>query len=158
MPITPAFSHPLLRQRDGHHARVTYEELFFDLVYVFAVTQLSHELLHQLSFIGVAQTLVLWFAVWLGWQYTCWVTNWFDPQTPRIRGMLFSTMLLGLLMASSIPEAFAVHHGVRSPISVGRKNTPFSLRRAPMGGRESRSEPDSPSTLALQWTMVNTVP
>nr|WP_312989904.1 low temperature requirement protein A [Comamonas koreensis] len=107
MPITPAFSHPLLRQRDGHHARVTYEELFFDLVYVFAVTQLSHELLHHLGFMGVAQTLVLWFAVWLGWQYTCWVTNWFDPQTPRIRGMLFSTMLLGLLMASSIPEAFA---------------------------------------------------
>ncbi|MCS4292028.1 low temperature requirement protein LtrA [Comamonas sp. BIGb0152] len=107
MPITPAFAHPLLRQRDGHHARVTYEELFFDLVYVFAVTQLSHELLHQLTFIGVAQTLVLWFAVWLGWQYTCWVTNWFDPQTRRIRGMLFSTMLLGLLMASSIPQAFA---------------------------------------------------
>ncbi|GAB2824392.1 low temperature requirement protein A [Comamonas piscis] len=106
MPITPAFSHPLLRQRDGHHARVTYEELFFDLVYVFAVTQLSHQLLHHLSFGGVAQTLVLWFAVWLGWQYTWWVTNWFDPETTHIRSMLFCTMLLALLMASSIPEAF----------------------------------------------------
>ena len=31
--------HPFLRRRDGHHARITYEELFFDLVYVFAVTQ-----------------------------------------------------------------------------------------------------------------------
>lgn len=106
MPITPALPHPLLRQRDGHHARVTYEELFFDLVYVFAVTQLSHELLHHLSLGGVAQSLVLWFAVWLGWQYTCWVTNWFDPETTRIRSMLFCSMLLALLMASSIPEAF----------------------------------------------------
>lgn len=44
--------HPLLRQRDGHHARVTWEELFFDLVYVFAVTQLSHILLHHLSASG----------------------------------------------------------------------------------------------------------
>ena len=44
-----AAAHPLLRERDGHHARVTFEELFFDLVYVFAVTQLSHALLHNLT-------------------------------------------------------------------------------------------------------------
>lgn len=98
--------HPLLRRRDGQHARVTFEELFFDLVYVFAVTQLSHELLINLNVIGVFETLILWFAVWLGWQYTCWVTNWFDPETPRIRGLIFAVMLAGLLMASAIPGAF----------------------------------------------------
>lgn len=98
--------HTALRHRDGHHARVTYEELFFDLVYVFAVTQVSHQLLHHLSLTGLAEALVIWFAVWLGWQYTCWVTNWFNPETPRIRGLLFVTMLLGLVMASSIPQAF----------------------------------------------------
>lgn len=98
--------HPLLRHRDGHHARVTFEELFFDLVYVFAVTQLSHGLLHNLTATGVVQTLILWFAVWLGWQYTCWVTNWFDPETPRIRGVLFATMLLALVMAAAIDGAF----------------------------------------------------
>ena len=98
--------HALLRRRDGHHARVTYEELFFDLVYVFAITQLSHELLHNLTLGGVFETLILWFAVWLGWQYTCWTTNWFDPETPRIRGMLFAVMLAALIMASSIPGAF----------------------------------------------------
>ncbi|NTA14110.1 low temperature requirement protein A [Agrobacterium tumefaciens] len=99
-------SHPLLRRRDGHHARVTFEELFFDLVYVFAVTQLSHELLTNLNLTGVIETLILWFGVWLGWQYTCWVTNWFDPETPRIRGLIFAVMLAGLLMASAIPGAF----------------------------------------------------
>lgn len=98
--------HPLLRHRDGHHARVTFEELLFDLVYVFAVTQLSHGLLHHLSLSGVIETLILWFAVWLGWQYTCWVTNWFDPETPRVRGLIFSLMLPALLMAASIPAAF----------------------------------------------------
>lgn len=101
-----AGDHPLLRRRDGHHARVTYEELVFDLVYVFAVTQLSHELLHNLNPVGVIETLILWFAVWLGWQYTCWVTNWFDPETPRIRGLLFTVMLAGLVMAAAIPAAF----------------------------------------------------
>ena len=98
--------HPLLRRRDGHHARVSFAELFFDLVYVFAVTQLSHQLLTNLTLTGVVQTLILWFAVWLGWQYTCWVTNWFDPDTPRIRSLLFAVMLAGLVMAAAIPGAF----------------------------------------------------
>lgn len=52
------------------------------------------------------ETLVLWFAVWLGWQYTCWVTNWFDPETPRIRGLIFAVVLAGLVMAAAIPGAF----------------------------------------------------
>lgn len=98
--------HPLLRQRDGHHARVTWEELFFDLVYVFAVTQLSHILLHHLSASGGLHTLILWFAVWLGWQYTCWVTNWFSPETPAIRGLLFAVMAAALVMSAALPEAF----------------------------------------------------
>ncbi|CAH1694758.1 Low temperature requirement protein A [Hyphomicrobiales bacterium] len=98
--------HSLLRRRDGHHARVTFEELFFDLVYVFAITQLSHKLLHSLTVPGIVETVILWFAVWLGWQYTCWVTNWFDPETPRIRSLLFAVMLAALVMASAIPAAF----------------------------------------------------
>ncbi|QIL79203.1 low temperature requirement protein A [Diaphorobacter sp. HDW4A] len=96
----------LLRHRDGHHAKVTYEELFFDLVYVFAVTQLSHALLHHLSFAGLVETLILWFGVWLGWQYTCWFTNWFNPEAPAIRGVVFVSMLLALFMACAIPEAY----------------------------------------------------
>ncbi|KAF0815437.1 hypothetical protein IGB42_00518 [Andreprevotia sp. IGB-42] len=97
----------LLRARDGHEARVSFVELFFDLIYVFAVTQLSHHLLADLTLPGALQTLVLWFAVWLGWQYTCWVTNWFDPDTLPIRVMLFAIMLLGLLLAAALPQAFA---------------------------------------------------
>ena len=96
----------IIRARDGHHARVTFEELFFDLVYVFAITQLSHKLLNQLNFTGLLETVILWFGVWLGWQYTCWFTNWFDPEKPRVRGLLFASMLLALLMSCSIPEAF----------------------------------------------------
>ncbi|MFT4149143.1 MAG: low temperature requirement protein A [Paracoccaceae bacterium] len=98
--------HPLLRKRDGHPAHVTNEELFFDLVYVFAVTQISHGLLHHLTLQGLIESLILWFAVWLGWQYTCWTTNWFDPARPRIRGMMFVMMLVALFMAAALPQAF----------------------------------------------------
>ena len=96
-----------LRRRDGSEAKVTFEELFFDLVYVFAVTQLSHYLLGHLTPLGALQTLLLWFAVWLGWQYTCWVTNWFDPKAAPIRLLLFGVMLAGLVMSAAIPGAFA---------------------------------------------------
>ena len=67
--------HPLLRT-PGQPAKVASVELFFDLVYVFAVTQLSHHLLEHLTPLGVLQTAILWFAVWLGWQYTAWVSYW----------------------------------------------------------------------------------
>ena len=114
----------LLRHRDGHHARVTYVELFFDLVYVFAVTQVSHLLLHHLDPLGAMQTLVVWFAVWLGWQYTCWGSNWFNPDQPPIRGLMFAQMLLAMLMAAAIPEAFGerawVFAGAYAALQVGR--------------------------------------
>lgn len=95
-----------LRERDGAHAAVTYVELFFDLIYAFAVTQLSHRLVHDFSLAGVLQTLILWFAVWLGWQYTCWVTNWFDPDRIPVRLLLFAVMLVGMVLAASLPLAF----------------------------------------------------
>ncbi|HVY04806.1 MAG TPA: low temperature requirement protein A [Burkholderiales bacterium] len=99
--------HGVLRARDGHEARVTNAELFFDLIYAFAVTQLSHHLLHDLNPLGAMQTLILWIAVWLGWQYTVWVTNWFDPDAMPVRIMLLVVMMAGLLMSAVLPEAFA---------------------------------------------------
>jgi low temperature requirement protein LtrA len=114
---------PFLRDRHGH-ARVTNEELFFDLIYAFAVTQLSHRLLGDLSAMGAIETLLLWFAVWLGWQYTAWVTNWFNPEHPAMRIMIFCAMLLVLLMASAIPQAFGggglVFAAYYAAIQIGR--------------------------------------
>jgi low temperature requirement protein LtrA len=103
--LTTHTAHHVLRLR-GHKAHVTNTELFFDLVYVFAVTQLSHFLLHDLSLTGALETLLLWFSVWLGWQYTAWVTNWFDPDARPIRVMLFCVMLVALVMAAALPQAF----------------------------------------------------
>jgi len=54
-----------LRIRNGREPiRVTYVELFFDLVFVFAVTQLSHGLLERLSALGALQTAILMLALW----------------------------------------------------------------------------------------------
>lgn len=95
-----------LRDRREGRAPVSDSELLFDLIYVFSVTQLSHYLLHHLGWLGLVQETALWFAVWLAWQHTAWVTNWFDPETRTIRLLLFVLMILGLFMAASIPEAY----------------------------------------------------
>jgi low temperature requirement protein LtrA len=93
------------RHGDGP-ARVTNVELFFDLVYVFAVTQLSHHLLAHLTWGGALQTLVLLAMVWLAWVYTMWVTNWLDPERLPVRLMLLALMLVSLVLAFALPDAF----------------------------------------------------
>ena len=96
----------LLRSRDGGEQRVTPLELFFDLVYVFAITQLSHLLLDHLTIEGALETLFLLLAVWWAWIYTTWVTNWFDPDRLPVRLMLVAVMLASLVMSVAIPDAF----------------------------------------------------
>src|SRR5688572_12710208 len=96
----------LLRVRDGGAQRVTPLELFFDLVYVFAITQLSHRLLEHLTIRGALETLLLLSVVWSAWVGTTWVTNWFDPDRLPVRLMLVAVMLASLLMSVAIPEAF----------------------------------------------------
>ena len=91
--------HPLLRKRETETATVSYSELLFDLIYVFSVTQLSHYLLHNLTWEGLLKETILWFAVWMLWQHTIWVTNWFNPDTRPIRILLFISMLVELVMA-----------------------------------------------------------
>jgi low temperature requirement protein LtrA len=96
----------LLRARDGGEQQVTPLELFFDLVFVFAVTQLSHRLLDHLTIGSALGTLLLLVAVWRAWVDTTWVTNWFDPDRTPVRLLLVALMLVSLVMSVAIPEAF----------------------------------------------------
>ena len=98
---------PLLRERHEHqHARVTYVELFFDLVFVFAVTQLSHAVLAHPTVEGVLHAAMLLAAVWWAWVCTSWITNWLDPERVPVRLMMFLLMAAGLVLSAAIPNAF----------------------------------------------------
>src|SRR5487761_589653 len=88
------------------HSRVTYAELLFDLVFVFAVTQISHTLLGRFTPLGALQTTLLLLAVWGVGVYTYWITNWLNPEQTPVRLLLFSLMLGGLVLSTSIPKAF----------------------------------------------------
>ncbi len=62
---------PLFRPMTSNQ-RVTYAELLFDLVFVFAVTQISHTLLGRFTALGALQTTMLLLSVWWVWVYTAW--------------------------------------------------------------------------------------
>ena len=96
----------LRRRQDEGHDRVTNIELFFDLVFVYAVTQLSHTLLGDLSPLGGLKVLLLFLAVWWVWIFTGWITNWLDPERLAVRMMLLALMLAGLLLSTALPDAF----------------------------------------------------
>jgi low temperature requirement protein LtrA len=90
----------------NQHSRVTYAELFFDLVFVFAITQVVHLLLGRFTPLGAIQTTLLFLAVWWAWVYTAWITNWLNPELTPVRVLLFLLMLGGLVLSTSIPHAF----------------------------------------------------
>ena len=90
----------------NQHSRVTNAELLFDLVFVFAVTQVSHFLLSRFTATGAVETALLFLAVWWVWVFTAWITNWLDPEQTAVRILLFLLMLAGLVLSISIPHAF----------------------------------------------------
>ncbi|MGJ3256473.1 MAG: low temperature requirement protein A [Alcanivorax sp.] len=95
----------------GSHAehKVAFSELFFDLVFVYAITQSAHLLIAHFTPYGVFQGMLVILAVWWVWVFTTWVTNWLDPETVPVRLMLFVLMLLGMGLSIAIPDAFGKH-------------------------------------------------
>ena len=114
----------LLRDHERSGAPVSNLELFFDLVYVFAVTQLSHYLLADLSWERAFETAILFAPVWWAWMYTTWATNWIDPDRAPNRLVIGLCMLVSLIMACAIPDAFGrlgwVFAGAYLAIQIGR--------------------------------------
>jgi low temperature requirement protein LtrA len=112
------------RRAEGEEQRTTALELFYDLVFVFAVTQVSHLLLDDVSWRGAARATLALLVVWWAWNYTTWVTNELDPDSIVVRLVLIGLMLASLLLAIAIPHAFGgralLFAGSYVAIQVGR--------------------------------------
>ena len=73
--------------------RATSLELFFDLVFVFAITQVSHLLLNDLTWRGApARAALVLLVVWWAWNYTAWVTNVLDLDSVVVRLLVLAIM------------------------------------------------------------------
>ncbi len=96
-----------LRPRDGTAQPTTPVELLFDLVYVIAITQLSHLVIdHRVSLESVGQAGFLLLVVWWAWIYTTWMVNFFDPSSGAVRLILVLCGLVSLMMSAALPRAF----------------------------------------------------
>ena len=110
-------------------------------MFVFAVTQVSHLLLDDLTWRGTGQALLVLLVVWWAWNYTTWVTNELDPESTIVRLLLLGIMFASLLMSVAIPEAFGsralLFAGCYVAIQVGR-HTFLTFAAADAGTIERR--------------------
>ena len=81
-------------------------ELFFDLVYVFAIGQLSEHLLARVDLRTGVETVILALAVFYAWYMTAWGANWLEPDPLPVRLALVGLMFASLLMSVAIDDAF----------------------------------------------------
>ena len=82
--------------------QVTPLELFFDLVFAFAVSQLSHHLLLNLNWRGAAEMLVMLLGIFETWVSISWSTTMFNTEQPRTQRFVLIVMLLSLFMNSAV--------------------------------------------------------
>jgi low temperature requirement protein LtrA len=95
-----------LSRAPGAERVVTPLELFFDLVYVFAIGQLSHHLLEHVDLRTGAETAIMTLAVVYAWYMVAWGANWLDPDRRPVQLLLIGLMFASLLMSVAIPDAF----------------------------------------------------
>jgi low temperature requirement protein LtrA len=91
-------------RREGE--RVTPLELFFDLVFVLAITQCTGLMSHDQSWSGLVQGLLILAVLWWAWVGYAWLTSVIDPEALAIRGVIFLAMAALLIVGVSVQEAF----------------------------------------------------
>jgi low temperature requirement protein LtrA len=86
--------------------RVTPLELFFDLVFVFALTQVTLLMSDDPTWDGLARGLLVLAALWWAWTGYAWLTNLLEPEEGLVRAAIFAAMAALLVVALAVPEAF----------------------------------------------------
>jgi low temperature requirement protein LtrA len=98
---------------DEQHAereqRVTPLELFFDLVFVFAFTQVTTVLSDEPTWAGLGHGLLILAALWWTWASYAWLTNTVDADEGPVWGSIVVAMAAVFIAALAVPEAFDEH-------------------------------------------------
>ena len=94
------------RIRDGADERVTPLELFFDLIFVFAITQVTGLVVADPTWTGLVQGLLVLGVLWWAWAAYAWLTNTIDPEEGVVRLVMFGAMGAMLIVSFAVPDAF----------------------------------------------------
>ncbi|SCG65408.1 low temperature requirement protein A [Micromonospora inositola] len=103
---------------EGSAERATFLELFFDLVYVFALTRVSARAFEDLAMepghvrgwsavTGGGKTLLLLFALWTVWQGTAWTTSRYDPHHTWLQTIVITALVCSMVMGIATLRAFS---------------------------------------------------
>ncbi len=103
-PSEPHHSRLSATRREGE--RVTPLELFFDLVFVLAITQCTALMSHHPTWSGLAQGLLVLGVLWWAWVGYAWLTSVIDPEEGAVRLVIFGAMAAMLIVSLCVPEAF----------------------------------------------------
>ena len=93
-------------QSSDQGQRVTPLELFFDLVFVFAITQVTGFLADEPTWGGLLRGLLLLGSLWWAWAAYAWLTNTLNPEEGGVRIAMFGAMGAMLLVSLAVPRAF----------------------------------------------------
>jgi low temperature requirement protein LtrA len=99
----------LVSEEEDH--KVTTIELFFDLVFVYAITQTTQLMADHLTVIGLAQGLVMLAVLWWCWCSYAWLGNTVHADRGVARFAIFAAMAMMFLVSLTIPEAFTDFEG-----------------------------------------------
>ncbi|MEQ1855201.1 MAG: low temperature requirement protein A [Longimicrobiales bacterium] len=89
----------------GH--ATTFVELFFDLIFVFCITQIVGLLHHDLTWVGVGHSILVFWLVWWAWTQFTWALNPADTTHPFVELGTLAATAIAFFMAVSIPESFS---------------------------------------------------
>ena len=94
------------RTRDNGEERVTPLELFFDLIFVFAITQVTGLVVADPTWAGLVRGLLVLSVLWWAWAAYAWLTNTIDPEEGVVRLAMFGAMGAMLIASFAVPDAF----------------------------------------------------
>jgi low temperature requirement protein LtrA len=99
---------PLKTRPDGADAeeRVKPLELFFDLIFVFALTQVTGFVVADPTWAGLAKGLLVLAVLWWAWAAYAWLTNTLDPEEGSVRIAVFGAMAAMLVASLAVPDVF----------------------------------------------------
>ena len=89
-----------------HEHRVTPLELFFDLVFVFAFTQVTTLMSDDATWSGLGDGMLVLAALWWAWAGYAWLTNFVDPDEGAVRGAMLVAIIAMFVAALAVPDAF----------------------------------------------------
>ena len=88
---------------------VTFVELFFDLIFVFALSGITRLLAHELTWVGLARSALVFWLIWWAWTQFTWALNRTNTERAIVRVIILAATGIAFIMATAVHDAMLAH-------------------------------------------------